>query len=714
MKRKILDVLKKNIQTVLMVFIGGFLLTALGGYIENNLKSFFGDYFIYIIIVLCLTAISIKIIIEYQKTKVEGSSDDHTATKTRRILLENLKQQYLQRLKVKMKNHLNLNIELSLNYSTLGTSNETIEEYFILKKGDGKDFNKMFKHYTEKIRRLLILGEPGAGKSVLLLRFALKLIESAENDPDHPIPFVLDLSSWDKKYSSFDMWLERILTTSNGSFAISSRYSKKLRSKNALILLLDGFDEIKQSHRNSCLQELTRFLKNLRYNRDRVYPEVIVSSRIEEYIEAVDAPVFATLKIENLKRKDIKSILIARIKDNDPWAINLQKKLEDFPKLYKVANSPFFLHILLFVDLKGVLQKENGLSNRELKERILENYISLNISQVQGFHEKNVLKWLSWLAWCMKNQNEGTTFELIDLQPSWTKNLHLYSLINGFLNTFSIILVVAPLLPLMYSLRKTFIICVLLFFISMSMNIFGYWLHRKIQKISPKGLFAKQLTYIKQHNDSYLNIKVVERISFTIKGFDKKKFSRNFSFFFILYTIAFSLDLLNDSSNVFLTIIQSIILGLIMGLGFGFLIGTVSYIEMVNTKIYYQRLIRGELRIFIVGLMIFIPLYGGFYYFLAENSYVGFFLIAPLVSVFFVLSMGNIGKYFSLLLTLKIQNLIPFNFFSFLNQLAEKTGLIIKEGGYWRFRHQMIQNHLVNWFEDNYPSFIKNRTKVNE
>lgn len=39
--------------------------------------------------------------------------------------------------------------------------------------------------------RLLILGQPGAGKSTMLLELAQKLVERAENDLNEPIPILL-------------------------------------------------------------------------------------------------------------------------------------------------------------------------------------------------------------------------------------------------------------------------------------------------------------------------------------------------------------------------------------------------------------------------------------------------------------------------------------------------------------------------------------------
>jgi predicted NACHT family NTPase len=45
-------------------------------------------------------------------------------------------------------------------------------------------------------QELLILGEPGAGKSTQLLELAYHLVEQAEHDATHPLPVLLPLSSW--------------------------------------------------------------------------------------------------------------------------------------------------------------------------------------------------------------------------------------------------------------------------------------------------------------------------------------------------------------------------------------------------------------------------------------------------------------------------------------------------------------------------------------
>src|SRR5258708_18870546 len=53
----------------------------------------------------------------------------------------------------------------------------------------------------------LILGEPGAGKTTLLLALAQALLTRAEGDPTHPIPVIVNLSSWATKQPPLASWL---------------------------------------------------------------------------------------------------------------------------------------------------------------------------------------------------------------------------------------------------------------------------------------------------------------------------------------------------------------------------------------------------------------------------------------------------------------------------------------------------------------------------
>ncbi|MFE4830150.1 hypothetical protein [Streptomyces sp. NPDC056672] len=64
-------------------------------------------------------------------------------------------------------------------------------------------------------RRLLILGEPGAGKTMMPVRLLLGLLQSRE--AGSPVPVIFPLASWDPDRRELDAWLaERLATNSPG------------------------------------------------------------------------------------------------------------------------------------------------------------------------------------------------------------------------------------------------------------------------------------------------------------------------------------------------------------------------------------------------------------------------------------------------------------------------------------------------------------------
>jgi predicted NACHT family NTPase len=60
---------------------------------------------------------------------------------------------------------------------------------------------------------LLILGEPGSGKTITLLELARETILLAEKDSTQPIPVVFNLSSWAKRKLPVQVWLVEELTS---------------------------------------------------------------------------------------------------------------------------------------------------------------------------------------------------------------------------------------------------------------------------------------------------------------------------------------------------------------------------------------------------------------------------------------------------------------------------------------------------------------------
>ncbi|NUW44900.1 NACHT domain-containing protein [Nonomuraea rhodomycinica] len=121
--------------------------------------------------------------------------------------------------------------------------------------------------------RLVILGEPGAGKSSLIMRFALAWL--ARRDDDSPVPVILRLSTREPADGKrLTTWIYARLRADYG-------FHESV-SLDRLLPILDGLDEMPEPLR-------TRTLREINATFGATSP-VILTSRSHEYAATIDHP----------------------------------------------------------------------------------------------------------------------------------------------------------------------------------------------------------------------------------------------------------------------------------------------------------------------------------------------------------------------------------------------------------------------------------------
>ena len=105
-----------------------------------------------------------------------------------------------------------------------GLAEETTAEF--------DDFTRAFEFFDG---RVLLLGEPGAGKTVTLLHFARDAIVRRRNTPDAPLPILALIPTWDA-VTPVEQWIASV-------YGAPDNASEIMRRGHAL-LLLDGLDEL--------------------------------------------------------------------------------------------------------------------------------------------------------------------------------------------------------------------------------------------------------------------------------------------------------------------------------------------------------------------------------------------------------------------------------------------------------------------------------------
>ncbi|WP_035844082.1 NACHT and WD40 repeat domain-containing protein [Kitasatospora azatica] len=123
--------------------------------------------------------------------------------------------------------------------------------------------------------RLVVLGEPGAGKTVLALLLTLGLL--GRRAPGTPVPVLLSVGGWDPVRRSLADWV--VGTLADTYYAGRTEIPRRLLHQGLLVPVLDGLDEIPEAARRNAVKEVNRFI-----GTDR---PVVVTCRSAEYEDVI-------------------------------------------------------------------------------------------------------------------------------------------------------------------------------------------------------------------------------------------------------------------------------------------------------------------------------------------------------------------------------------------------------------------------------------------
>jgi uncharacterized membrane protein YeaQ/YmgE (transglycosylase-associated protein family) len=260
-------------------------------------------------------------------------------------------------------------------------------------------------------RTLLILGEPGSGKTIALLQLEQRLINRSEQNLNLPIPIVFNLSSWAKDRKSIVDWL---IDELREKYQVSKSLSEPWIKQQQLILLLDGLDEVSQDYRNNCVRALNEFIG--------LFPqtEMAVCSRVRDYEALTEhLQISSALCLQPCSSEQVYQVL-----DGVGGSlVGLKTLMKRDAELEKFAQTPLILYFMreayqgwsvekLIPQLRSTSDRQQNLFNTYIDRR-LERGATSEYSK-----EDEVLPWLRWLASQMVREKQ-TIFLIEKIQPSW-------------------------------------------------------------------------------------------------------------------------------------------------------------------------------------------------------------------------------------------------------------------------------------------------------
>ncbi|WP_327392825.1 NACHT domain-containing protein [Streptomyces sp. NBC_01186] len=130
-------------------------------------------------------------------------------------------------------------------------------------------------------QRLVLLGAPGAGKTVLAYRLARTLLEARGPASAAPVPVVLPLASWNPGGDQgLWQWAAERLCAEHPVPLPTPKAALDLIESGRVLPVLDGFDELPHSAQAGALRQLRASLTE--------HARCVLTSRSAEYTQAVD------------------------------------------------------------------------------------------------------------------------------------------------------------------------------------------------------------------------------------------------------------------------------------------------------------------------------------------------------------------------------------------------------------------------------------------
>jgi energy-coupling factor transporter ATP-binding protein EcfA2 len=221
-------------------------------------------------------------------------------------------------------------------------------------------------------QRLMILGPPGSGKSMLLKHIAFTYAEGRLTEfPGWPIPIVLELHYLSEKP---EITLEQHLVEelNRNKFPKAERFIARNLELGTLMILLDGFDEVNSKEREKIVSKIKDFMDRRRECR------VIITCRNAVYKGEFTDRVDQTLEIVEFSDQQIRSFLRSW-EPHMPAPKSLEqlmRTLHDRPRIMALARNPLLLTIIayLYTDTTYVLPHSRAEFYKQSTELLLRDW----------------------------------------------------------------------------------------------------------------------------------------------------------------------------------------------------------------------------------------------------------------------------------------------------------------------------------------------------
>lgn len=279
---------------------------------------------------------------------------------------------------------------------------DTCSFQVLIERSVGQEYHTIervrFNNIQEVVKKhshIILLGDPGSGKTVTVWKLAVDYAKKALNHYEFqsPIPVLLELGQYDGSIKFYDWLLLRGKRIPN--------FPERLKA-GSLLFLLDGLNEMPKAKFSESIKELRNFIEENNSSK------FVVTCRRHDYDESLG---LQQVEIESLDKEHIKLFILNYFKDNDKTRKLFSILMSDI-KLTELASNA--------LNLKLIVSLYNSLGDKFPRNRskLLHGFIGALYTREksrktsQTFSEKELLKVLGKLAFTIHDEiGKGTSVE---------------------------------------------------------------------------------------------------------------------------------------------------------------------------------------------------------------------------------------------------------------------------------------------------------------
>lgn len=287
---------------------------------------------------------------------------------------------------------------------------------------------------AEADEELLILGEAGAGKTMLLLYLARTLLAQAEIDEQRRMPVLFHLATWVQQRLTFEQWLVNEL---HSKYDVPLSVGNIVLKADTIFPLLDGLDEVAATDRAACVQAIKDFAQ-----RQPEQTPLVICCRSQEY-RSLPQQLALHYAVMLLPFTD-EQINYYLTSVSGRYSA-LRDTLSQDQELYELARRPLMLSVFTQAYVAAPAELPVPIEHKDYPRALFQYYVNAMLTrrgQLQEYTPQQVKSWLGFLAHQMKNQHE-ILISIENIQPTWlpvpTRTLYRWCMTLVYALTFGLI-----------------------------------------------------------------------------------------------------------------------------------------------------------------------------------------------------------------------------------------------------------------------------------